>query len=103
MFRAAGVGKTSLVVRYIGKMFSHHISPTIGASFFTCKINLDSTKIKLQVQISIYLTIFVLITASRLLGLGHGGTGEVQSDGSNVLQKRKRSSFSLRCHPSAFL
>ncbi|XP_065335403.1 ras-related protein Rab-31 [Cloeon dipterum] len=46
---AQGVGKTSLVVRYIGKMFSHHISPTIGASFFTCKINLDSTKIKLQV------------------------------------------------------
>ncbi|XP_059485289.1 ras-related protein Rab-31 [Neocloeon triangulifer] len=46
---AQGVGKTSLVVRYIGKMFSHHISPTIGASFFTCKINLDNTRIKLQV------------------------------------------------------
>ncbi|VVD02978.1 unnamed protein product [Leptidea sinapis] len=38
-----GVGKTSLVVRYIGKMFSKHISPTIGASFFTCNINVWDT------------------------------------------------------------
>ncbi|CAB3223105.1 unnamed protein product [Arctia plantaginis] len=44
-----GVGKTSLVVRYIGKMFSKHISPTIGASFFTCNINLDNARVKLQV------------------------------------------------------
>ncbi|KAF9420676.1 hypothetical protein HW555_003223 [Spodoptera exigua] len=40
-----GVGKTSLVVRYIGKMFSKHISPTIGASFFTCNINLDNARV----------------------------------------------------------
>uniref|UniRef100_A0A224XWM0 Putative ras-related in brain n=1 Tax=Panstrongylus lignarius TaxID=156445 RepID=A0A224XWM0_9HEMI len=46
---AQGVGKTSMVVRYIGKMFSHHISPTIGASFFTCNINISETKVKLQV------------------------------------------------------
>lgn len=44
-----GVGKTSLVVRYIGKMFSHHISPTVGASFFSCTINVDDTRVKLQV------------------------------------------------------
>ncbi|XP_026745271.1 ras-related protein Rab-31-like [Trichoplusia ni] len=44
-----GVGKTSLVVRYIGKMFSKHISPTIGASFFTCNINLENARVKLQV------------------------------------------------------
>ncbi|CAH2056658.1 unnamed protein product, partial [Iphiclides podalirius] len=44
-----GVGKTSLVVRYIGKMFSKHISPTIGASFFTCNINLEEARVKLQV------------------------------------------------------
>ncbi|XP_059062544.1 ras-related protein Rab-31 [Achroia grisella] len=44
-----GVGKTSLVVRYIGKMFSKHISPTIGASFFTCNINVDDARVKLQV------------------------------------------------------
>ncbi|CAD0206731.1 unnamed protein product [Chrysodeixis includens] len=40
-----GVGKTSLVVRYIGKMFSKHISPTIGASFFTCNINLENARV----------------------------------------------------------
>ncbi|XP_008479852.1 ras-like GTP-binding protein RYL2 [Diaphorina citri] len=45
---AQGVGKTSMVVRYIGKMFSHHISPTIGASFFTAKINVGENKVKLQ-------------------------------------------------------
>ncbi|PSN35768.1 Ras-related protein RabJ [Blattella germanica] len=45
---AQGVGKTSMVVRYVGKMFSHHISPTIGASFFTCKINVENTRVKLQ-------------------------------------------------------
>ncbi|KAL4706274.1 hypothetical protein ACJJTC_017441 [Scirpophaga incertulas] len=44
-----GVGKTSLVVRYIGKMFSKHISPTIGASFFTCNISVDDARVKLQV------------------------------------------------------
>ncbi|XP_052754312.1 uncharacterized protein LOC113513657 isoform X2 [Galleria mellonella] len=44
-----GVGKTSLVVRYIGKMFSKHISPTIGASFFTCNINVDDARVKMQV------------------------------------------------------
>ncbi|XP_014287130.1 ras-related protein Rab-21 isoform X3 [Halyomorpha halys] len=30
-------------------MFSHHISPTIGASFFTCNINVDDTRVRLQV------------------------------------------------------
>ncbi|KAG6444349.1 hypothetical protein O3G_MSEX003324 [Manduca sexta] len=49
IFIFPGVGKTSLVVRYIGKMFSKHISPTIGASFFTCNINLDNARVKLQV------------------------------------------------------
>ncbi|CAG9794158.1 unnamed protein product [Diatraea saccharalis] len=44
-----GVGKTSLVVRYIGKMFSKHISPTIGASFFTCNISVGDARVKLQV------------------------------------------------------
>lgn len=38
-----------MVVRYVGKKFSPHISPTIGASFFTCKINIDTTRVKLQV------------------------------------------------------
>nr|XP_004924994.1 ras-related protein Rab-31 isoform X1 [Bombyx mori] len=44
-----GVGKTSLVVRYIGKMFSKHVSPTIGASFFTCNISVENARVKLQV------------------------------------------------------
>lgn len=53
-FYVLGVGKTSMVVRYVGKMFSTHISPTIGASFFTCKINIGDTKVKLQVFLNIF-------------------------------------------------
>ncbi|RKP15368.1 P-loop containing nucleoside triphosphate hydrolase protein, partial [Piptocephalis cylindrospora] len=44
-----GVGKTSLVVRYIQKAFSSHSSSTIGASFMTKKITVDNTKVRLQI------------------------------------------------------
>jgi len=47
MLGSQGVGKTSLIGRYLGNI--EHASPTIGASFFTCKINLDDVRIKLQV------------------------------------------------------
>ncbi|XP_021938344.1 ras-related protein RabJ isoform X2 [Zootermopsis nevadensis] len=30
-------------------MFSRHMSPTIGASFFTCKLNVEDMRVKLQV------------------------------------------------------
>jgi Ras-related protein Rab-21 len=46
-----GVGKTSMVVRYVGKMFNQHVSPTIGASFFTCRLNVQDTRVKLQVYL----------------------------------------------------
>lgn len=55
-----GVGKTSMVVRYVGKMFSTHISPTIGASFFTCKINIGDAKVKLQVFEYVFLNYYIL-------------------------------------------
>ncbi|XP_076439231.1 uncharacterized protein LOC143278082 [Babylonia areolata] len=44
-----GVGKTSVVIRYVGGMFTKTVSPTIGASFFTYKMTLDGYRIKLQV------------------------------------------------------
>ncbi|KAK3598515.1 hypothetical protein CHS0354_001055 [Potamilus streckersoni] len=44
-----GVGKTSVVIRYVGGMFSKAVSPTIGASFFTYKLNLENYRVKLQV------------------------------------------------------
>ncbi|CAL1680435.1 unnamed protein product [Lasius platythorax] len=47
MLGSQGVGKTSLIGRYMGNF--DHASPTIGASFFNCKLNLGDTKIKLQV------------------------------------------------------
>ncbi|GAB1604269.1 ras-related protein Rab-21-like [Argonauta hians] len=43
------VGKTSLIIRYVGGIFSKHVSPTIGASFFTHKLTVDKYRIKLQV------------------------------------------------------
>ncbi|XP_012059669.1 PREDICTED: ras-related protein RabJ [Atta cephalotes] len=47
MLGSQGVGKTSLIGCYVGNF--EHASPTIGASFFNCKINLEDVRIKLQV------------------------------------------------------
>nr|XP_031847647.1 ras-related protein RabJ isoform X2 [Nomia melanderi]XP_031847648.1 ras-related protein RabJ isoform X2 [Nomia melanderi] len=43
------VGKTSMIIRYIRKTLNEHVDPTIGASFFTCKLNLENTRILLKV------------------------------------------------------
>ncbi|XP_043262264.1 ras-related protein RHN1 isoform X1 [Colletes gigas] len=44
-----GVGKTSMIIRYVKKAFNEHASPTIGASFFSCKLNLLNARVMLQV------------------------------------------------------
>ncbi|CAL7950824.1 unnamed protein product [Xylocopa violacea] len=44
-----GVGKTSMIVRYVGKSLNQHVNPTIGASFFTCKLNIKNARVVLQV------------------------------------------------------
>jgi len=44
-----GVGKSSVIVRYLEGTFSKNLNPTIGASFFTCKTVLDDYRIKLQI------------------------------------------------------
>ncbi|XP_043664135.1 ras-related protein RabJ [Vespula pensylvanica] len=44
-----GVGKTSIVRRYIENAVNRPINPTVGASFFTCKLNIADTEVKLQV------------------------------------------------------
>ncbi|XP_015432363.1 PREDICTED: ras-related protein RabJ-like isoform X2 [Dufourea novaeangliae] len=38
-----------MIIRYVGKTLNEHINPTIGASFFTCKLNVENTRILLQV------------------------------------------------------
>lgn len=43
-----GVGKTSLVVRNMGGIFSENVSPTIGASFFS-----------LQMYVSHFVSLFI--------------------------------------------
>ena len=44
-----GVGKTSLVSKYLLNNYSEKIPPTIGASFRTCNINLDGCRVRLQI------------------------------------------------------
>ncbi|KAF2893877.1 hypothetical protein ILUMI_12295 [Ignelater luminosus] len=44
-----GVGKTSLILRYLEKEFDRHISPTIGASYFSCSVAIKNVIVKLQV------------------------------------------------------
>uniref|UniRef100_A0A1L8DV73 Putative rab subfamily protein of small gtpase n=1 Tax=Nyssomyia neivai TaxID=330878 RepID=A0A1L8DV73_9DIPT len=46
---AQGVGKTSLVVKYITNVYSKDVGPTIGATFFNCRINLEDIKVKMQI------------------------------------------------------
>ncbi|GFS42348.1 ras-related protein Rab-21 [Trichonephila clavipes] len=46
---AQGVGKTSVIHRYVGHMFEQHTSPTIGASFFSCKIRIDDQDLELLI------------------------------------------------------
>ncbi|VEN37376.1 unnamed protein product [Callosobruchus maculatus] len=45
-----GVGKTSTIIRYIENTFPQQTTPTIGASFFNCKIDIDDN-IKVTLQI----------------------------------------------------
>jgi len=44
-----GVGKTSLIVRYVQDQFTSANASTIGASFFTHKMTLDNCRVKLQI------------------------------------------------------
>ncbi|ORX89279.1 ras-domain-containing protein [Basidiobolus meristosporus CBS 931.73] len=44
-----GVGKTSLVVRYVQRTFSPNCPSTIGASFMTTKLSVDNCKVRLQI------------------------------------------------------
>ncbi|KAK2184733.1 hypothetical protein NP493_255g04051 [Ridgeia piscesae] len=45
---AQGVGKTSVVLRYIGEGFNNCVSPTIGAAFFSSRIVIGDSRLKLQ-------------------------------------------------------
>jgi len=45
----SGVGKTSLVYRYVQGAFSGELSSTIGASFMTKRMFVDGVKVKLQI------------------------------------------------------
>ena len=45
----AGVGKTAILERYVSKVFTGSYKVTIGADFLTRDIELDGSKIKLQI------------------------------------------------------
>ncbi len=49
IFGDRGVGKTSLVNRYLTGVFKEHYKITIGADFFVKRLNLNGTKITLQI------------------------------------------------------
>lgn len=44
-----GVGKTSIVKRYIEKKFTKHLNPTIGALFFSCNLELEDARVMLMI------------------------------------------------------
>lgn len=46
---SAGVGKTSLVTRYVEERFAAHTMTTTGAFFHSKKVTVDGTKVRLQI------------------------------------------------------
>uniref|UniRef100_A0A6P7F8L7 Ras-related protein RABF2b-like n=1 Tax=Diabrotica virgifera virgifera TaxID=50390 RepID=A0A6P7F8L7_DIAVI len=44
-----GVGKTATVTRYVEKSFPQQTTPTVGASFFTCKVVVEDHLVTLQI------------------------------------------------------
>ncbi|KOX68320.1 Ras-related protein RABF2a [Melipona quadrifasciata] len=44
-----GVGKTSIVKRYIEKKFNEHLNPTIGALFFSCNLDIEDARVMLMI------------------------------------------------------
>ncbi|KAF3421680.1 hypothetical protein E2986_09720 [Frieseomelitta varia] len=44
-----GVGKTSIIKRYIEKKFNEHLNPTIGALFFSCKLKIEDSRVILMI------------------------------------------------------
>eukprot|EP00002_Diphylleia_rotans_P032120 TRINITY_DN6719_c0_g2_i1.p1 TRINITY_DN6719_c0_g2~~TRINITY_DN6719_c0_g2_i1.p1 ORF type:complete len:244 (+),score=47.87 TRINITY_DN6719_c0_g2_i1:66-797(+) len=49
MLGDSGVGKSSLVIRYVDNQFSNVVKSTVGASFFTKRFMVDGSKVKLQI------------------------------------------------------
>jgi len=45
----SGVGKTSLLNRFVRNMFEPKFKPSIGADFFTNEIDVDGKKVNLQI------------------------------------------------------
>lgn len=44
-----GVGKTSLITKYVHKVNSTDVAPTIGATFFNCRVTLDDVRVNMQI------------------------------------------------------
>ncbi|XP_076645310.1 uncharacterized protein LOC143354830 [Halictus rubicundus] len=44
-----GVGKTSMIIRFIRKILCEQVHPTVGAHFFTCTMNVENTRVVLKV------------------------------------------------------
>ncbi|XP_078053067.1 uncharacterized protein LOC144478742 isoform X1 [Augochlora pura] len=49
-----GVGKTSIIYRFINKTLCARIHPTIGACYSTCYLTVENTRIILKIRILSY-------------------------------------------------
>ncbi len=90
--RCLGVGKTSLLHRYTqGKFDPKNTTSTTGAFFVTKKVNVDGTKVRLQLwdtagqeRFRSMVRISLICNQSRCCGLTPGWPG------TNVLPRRER-------------
>ena len=86
----AGVGKSSILVRFADNIFTQSYITTIGVDFKIRTIEVEGKKIKLQVSSED----FFEIMKEYFLDLGYSGPGTIQDNHSDILSRR---SWSRRC------
>lgn len=86
----SGVGKTTILSKYMTNNVDQFTQPTIGSMFFCKKLQRNNKNYELQV-------------GKDYPDLGHGWTGEVQGHRSAVLPRCQRRHTGLRRHQSELL
>ena len=88
----AGVGKSSILVRFADNIFTPSYITTIGVDFKIRTIELNGQKIKLQVKYNGSLTRIKeselrIVSLKTFLDLGYSRPGAVPNNNSNILSR----------------
>ena len=84
----SGVGKSSLINRYVNEKFSENNMQTIGVDLFTKIADVEGSKVTVKSYFRDFLPILVA-------NLGHRWTRKISSSQNTFLQRRRLCCFSL--------